>query len=307
MKTELQPPTPPPVENDLGQFTAGADVRLAEWDREKEQQSPLSPNTGGQAPAGFSPRRIIAAAVHAGAKFKERVIDGELVVEGLEHPAPVDRQKVEANWGTIRDELLPVDHSTPSLLLLEKLGVELIYVDTEERAIAEARRVCDSARTLGLDLETAPRPEFLPAEWSITVTKDGRRSKKQAIRDISAALDPFRAEIRLLQVAAQIAGRMVALVIDLRRVRLGSRALASLWDCRLVGYNIGFDVKMLAANGVRLADANLVDTILMAGLVLRGVEDRRREGSRRPSLEDAVKEALGIELPKQSQLSPWVA
>ena len=98
---------------------------------------------------------------------------------------------------------------------------------------------------------------------------------------------------------------MVVLVIDLRRVPLGSPALAPLWNCRLVGHNISFDAKILAANGVRIADANLVDTILMAGLVLRGVEDMRREGSRRPSLEAAVKEALGLELPKTSQLSPW--
>src|SRR5262249_35173278 len=113
MKTELQPPTPPPVENDLGQFTARADVLLAEWGREKKQQGHLSPNTECQAPVGFSPRRIISAAVHAGAKFRERVSDGELIVEGLEHLAPVDRQKLQANWEGIRDELLPVDHSTP--------------------------------------------------------------------------------------------------------------------------------------------------------------------------------------------------
>ena len=62
---------------------------------------------------------------------------------------------------------------------------------------------------------------------------------------------------------------------------------------------------MLVANGVRLVDENLVDTILMAGLVLRSVEDARRERSRRPSLADAVKEALGIDLPKTSQPSPW--
>jgi 3'-5' exonuclease len=39
--------------------------------------------------------------------------------------------------------------------------------------------------------------------------------------------------------------------------------------------------------------------------VLRGVADKRREGSRRPSLADALREALGVELPKTSQLSPW--
>jgi DNA polymerase-1 len=127
----------------------------------------------------------------------------------------------------------------------------------------------------------------------------------QPSMDTSAALDPFRAEVRLLQVAAEIEGWMVALVIDLRQVPLGSRALAPLWRCRLVGHNLSFDLKMLVANGVQIADANLVDTILMAGLVLRGVEDERREGSRRPSLAVAVHEALGLNLPKTSQLSPW--
>jgi hypothetical protein len=40
--------------------------------------------------------------------------------------------------------------------------------------------------------------------------------------DTSAGLDPFRAEVRLLQVAAEIDGRMVVLVIDLRHVPLSS-------------------------------------------------------------------------------------
>jgi DNA polymerase I-like protein with 3'-5' exonuclease and polymerase domains len=127
----------------------------------------------------------------------------------------------------------------------------------------------------------------------------------QTAKDTSAALDPFRAEVRLLQVASEIQGRTVALVIDLRQVPLGSPALAPLWQRTLVGHNLSFDVKMLTANGIQIADANLVDTILMAGLVLRGVEDERREGSRRPSLADAVHEALGLNLPKTSQLSPW--
>jgi DNA polymerase I len=78
-----------------------------------------------------------------------------------------------------------------------------------------------------------------------------------------------------------------------------------LWRCKMIGHNLSFDAKMLVANGVHLADENLVDTILMAGLALRGVEDARREGSRRPSLAVAVKEALGTDLPKTSQLSPW--
>ena len=41
------------------------------------------------------------------------------------------------------------------------------------------------------------------------------------------------------------------------------------------------------------------------GSCLRGCADKRREGSRRCSLAEAVREALKIELPKASQLSPW--
>ena len=219
--------------------------------------------------------------------------------------APVDRQKLQAQWEDIRRELLPDSTSTASRDLLAKLGVELVYIDTEGRAAAEVQRICGSGRKLGLDLETAPRPEFLPVAWPIAITKDGRRSKMQVPMDTSAGLDPFRAEVRLLQAAAEIEGRIVVLVIDLRHVPLGSPALAPLWCCKLVGHNLGFDVKMLMANGVQIADENLVDTILLAGLVLRGVEDVRREGSRRPSLADAVKEALGVDLPKTSQVSPW--
>ena len=256
-------------------------------------------------PTADAPTTIVAAAKKAGVIFMERVTDGELIVEGLDHLAPDDRQTLQARRNDIRNELLPNDTSSASCDLLAELGIELVHVETEQRAAAEVQRICATSRTFGLDIETAPLPKFLPTAWPIVVTKDGRRSKLQAKMDTSSALDPFRAEIRLLQIAAEIEGRKVVLVIDLRHVPLGSPALAPLWRCKMIGHNLSFDAKMLVANGVHIADENLVDTILMAGLVLRGVDDARREGSRRPSLAVAVKEALGIDLPKTSQLSPW--
>jgi hypothetical protein len=120
--------------------------------------------------------------------------------------------------------------------------------------------------------------------WPIAITKDGLRSKVQPVMDASAGLDPFRAEIRLLQIAAEIDGRMVAMVIDLRRVRITSPALEPLWKCRLIGHNLSFDAKMLLAHGIEIPDENILDTILMAGLVLRGQPNKHRLGSRRPSL-----------------------
>jgi DNA polymerase I-like protein with 3'-5' exonuclease and polymerase domains len=246
-----------------------------------------------------------AAAKKAGVTFMERVSDGELLVEGLDRLASDDRQKLEAGWKDLRNVLLPKDASTASIDLLTKLGVELVYVDNEQCAAAEVQRICAATSTIGLDIETAPLPQYLPKAWPIAVTKDGRRSKQQSKMDTSPGLDPFRAEVRLLQITAEIVGKTVVLVIDLRRVLLGSPALAPLWRGKMVGHNLSFDAKMLVANGLPIANGNLIDTILMAGLVLRGVGDGRLEGSRRPSLAAAVKEALEIELPKTSQLSPW--
>ena len=37
----------------------------------------------------------------------ERVTDGELIVEGLDHLAPDDRQTLQARRNDIRNELLP--------------------------------------------------------------------------------------------------------------------------------------------------------------------------------------------------------
>jgi hypothetical protein len=111
------------------------------------------------------------------------VIDGGLIVEGLDQLAPVTRQKLQAQWEDVHRELLPDTTSTASRDLLAKLGVEVIYIDTEGRAATEVHRICGSGRTLGLDLKTAPRPEFLPVTWPIAITKDGRRSKTQVTMD----------------------------------------------------------------------------------------------------------------------------
>jgi DNA polymerase I len=247
---------------------------------------------------------LLRMARSAGVTFFERVADGELVAHGLDCLAGDCQQSLTGQWNEIRNQLIPAG-KTASLDLLAHQGVEMIFVDTAERAAVEVERICGSAQTLGLDIESAPPRDHLPVQWPIAITKDGRRSKLQPIMDTSVAFDPFRAELRLLQIAAELGGQMLALVIDLRRVPLACPALAPLWRSELVGHNLGFEAKMLMANGIELSDANLIDTILMAGLVLRGVPDIRREGSRRPSLANCVKEALGIELPKTSQCSPW--
>jgi hypothetical protein len=119
--------------------------------------------------------------------FFEAVSDGDMVAEGLSDLSPDLRNE-------IRSDLLPDVTRTASLNILSQLGVELVFADTEERAAEQVSRICSSAGMLGLDVETAPRSEFLPVCWPIAITRDGKRSKVQAAMDTSAALDPYRAE-----------------------------------------------------------------------------------------------------------------
>jgi DNA polymerase I len=287
----------------------GVDLPMAAQECKRTAQGETSPaphkaSSLGEVQSESEIAGILRVTRSTGVTFFERVADGELVADGVAQVAADCRQTLTRRWEEIRSELVPAE-TTASLDLLARLGVETVYTDTVERAAEQIARICGSAQTLGLDVETAPSREQLPVQWPIAITQDGRRSKLQPIMDTRAALDPFQAELRLLQIAADIGGRIVALVIDLRRVPVTSPVLAPLWRCRLVGHNLSFEAKMLLANGIGLPDDNLVDTILMAGLVLRGVANIRREGSRRPSLADSVKEALDIELPKTSQCSPW--
>ena len=161
-------------------------------------------------------------------------------------------------------------------------GVEVVLVRDEATAEREiAALLAQQTAVIGFDIETAPRREYAA--------------------DAGAALDPLKAEVRLLQIATE----SKALVINLRKVPLSSPALSPVWRCALVGHNLSFDIKMLMANGVDLSGAVIVDTILLSGLFLRGEPDNRREGTRRPSLGTAVKEALGVTLPKEMQQSDW--
>ena len=134
------------------------------------------------------------------------------------------RQKIEEKRPLIRSALLPAGPA-PSAALLKKLDVVLVYIDDEQIASEAVARLCAGVPLLGVDVETAPRPEFLPLMWPIAITNDGRRSQVQTLMNTSAALDPFRAEVRLLQIAGEIGGRTIALVIDLRRVPLASPSL----------------------------------------------------------------------------------
>ena len=135
---------------------------------------------------------LLAAAKAAGVTFLEDVSSGALVIDGLDNVTVEIANAVGARVDDIRARFLPAVASTASIDLLGKLDVELIVVKSEEHAAIEVARLCKRSETIGLDIETAPRPEFLPLKWPIQITKDGQRSKIQSTMDTSAGSRSFQ-------------------------------------------------------------------------------------------------------------------
>ena len=105
-----------------------------------------------------------------------------------------------------------------------------------DRRRSDRRR---SAASVGLDIETAPRPGFTAAEqpW-LRITRKGAPYKDQPSNGDSIGLDPYRAEPRTVQVYDPAARAVY--VFDLRSVPLA--ALAGLWSRRLVAHNASFEL-----------------------------------------------------------------
>ena len=150
----------------------------------------------------------------------------------------------------------PEDDADPC----EEWGVEVQLITD---ATAAEAIVAGLPASVGIDIETAPRPGFTAAEqpW-LKITRKGAPYKDQPSNGDSIGLDPYRAEPRTVQVYDPAA--RVVYVFDLRSVPLA--ALAGLWSRRLVAHNASFELAMLARQGVHPAD--VVDSMQLVGLRL---------------------------------------
>ena len=180
--------------------------------------------------------------------------------------------------------------------LLSSLGVEpRLLIDPTEAAAAIDALLVAAGRdgVIGADIETTPLASSANPRAEISL--------KQAA-DIDSALDPYRAEVRVLSLWHPDASN--ALVVDLRRVPL-SELPAKLWEARLVFHNATFDTKHLLHAGAPLKPAQLLCSMLAVGFVTRGELNARREGNRRPSLAVAAKELFGFDVDKEGQTADW--
>ena len=193
--------------------------------------------------------------------------------------------------------------------------VQIIFCVAEETAHSAIDRMLADAQglTVAIDIETAPiqsevdrlaklRLERAAAAGRLRAEtklkhptgalKDEIKRLKAAINNAaSAGLDPHRARIRLLQLYG--GGTHVA-VIDLDRT--GPGVLRRLKDMRIVAHNAAFELAFLEKAGVTPLETHC--TLQTCRLLT---------GERRPKLEFAAKEFLGVELDKTLQTSDWNA
>jgi DNA polymerase-1 len=135
------------------------------------------------------------------------------------------------------------------------------------------------------------------SEWE-RVRADVLAAPVLGIDTEGTGLDPFRARLRLIQLAA----RDRVYVVDV--FRLDARALQPVLDGarRLVGHNLKFDYRMLMAAGLRLpADLGrrTSDTMLASLLLSAGFRSERHR------LGDLTQRYLSVELDKSEQVSNW--
>ena len=192
------------------------------------------------------------------------------------------------------------------------------YCVTAKQAEVELRAVLDDADggLIGLDIETAPtlaeadrlralelrqaalngelraaKKAKAPGAEIAALEAEHKLLKSQIKYAKTAALDPHRARIRLVQ--AYGGGDRVA-VIDL--FRTGPGVLRLLNGLDIVAHNSAFEVAHLEHAGVELGAVHC--SMQMARLTL---------GERSMKLADAVKAHLGVELDKTEQTGDWSA
>ena len=193
--------------------------------------------------------------------------------------------------------------------LMRRLAVELVIpTDVAGAAAATAELTASSGDFgLALDIETAALPSWKESHPPLVLNADGSVSKNQHRFKPEAPLDPHRSRIRLIQLAGVFrpGGPNRVVLIDADRIPVDHAALLPLWRSKLWIHNAAFDVKHLIAAGVDLSHAEIVDTMLLAGMVHRCEPNPRRPAPTRPSLATYAKAAAGIDLPKSGQLSDW--
>ncbi len=185
----------------------------------------------------------------------------------LDRISPSDEMPLkESREMVLKESLTPVETAERAL---SRLGVNVKYVTNDNDSFKAVSTLIDYPGILGCDIETTPK-----LLWK---------------NHPKAGLDPYLAEIRLLQFATDTE----VYVFDMNHIPLSH--LEKLWLKPLVFHNATFDVKFLLHAGVRPARVGCTKSM---DLILKG-------GGKWIKLSDLCEERLELQISKEEQLSDW--
>ena len=220
--------------------------------------------------------------------------DGDQVI--LDGPAPADLvAEFTAAYADIRAQAIPAVTEKQRAQVRHLLGDLQVQYITDQVAAQDAvwKIAGSSADCLAIDTETAALPAWrVPVP--VTLTATGTVAKRQPKSGAAgAALNPRRANVRLLQV---FDGGDTVYLFDMHAVAWDTVAPLLTGSRTLIMHNATFDVAMIASSGLpAIMDASITDTMTAMRLI---------DGTR-PSMADAAAVMLDVELPKTLGASDW--
>ena len=205
---------------------------------------------------------LVAEARQLGAEF--HLSGSKVVVEDAGViPRPLKKELMRR-----RDELCAL-LASKSAQLLAAAGVTVKVATTAAQAESLVSAVLDDAGTgpIGIDIETAPKPEYSEVQTKVCLTRTGAVK----VSDREQGLSPHSAEPRLVQAYG---GGAICAVFDMHHVPWD--ALQPLWGREIVAHNVKFELLFLREQGVH--PASFQCTMQAAGLML-GVHRRSLAGA----------------------------
>src|SRR3954470_6428611 len=223
-------------------------------------------------------------------------LDGTRLILGGDLPDELG-QRVGQHQAELVRELRPQATAEEAARVrgyLSGADILVVYVTdalAARKAADELLRNAGESGVIGIDIETAVRPEH-QRPMPIAITKDGRKARRQPKDgDAGLALDPYRARIRLFQAYA---GGSRVYVLDLDRVGLAAVDHLIGHAPALAAFNATFELKFLSLAGIE--PACRVHDVMTACWLTHGC---------RPSLQEAASLYFDLELPKALGASDW--
>jgi DNA polymerase-1 len=248
-------------------------------------------------------RDAMRLASEAGVTFRiagaEIVTDG--TIENLEEGVRTNLERMRSS-GYLWDWSGAAAADREACDFADALGVEAVSIETRDAAIAAVKELLADdpfGGPIGLDIETALKPEFSKPRRSILINVDGSLSANNRVGEETAKgepkfwRDPHLAEIKLLQLYA---GGRRCFVFRSEALDLMLRSNL-IREHPFVAHNAAFETAFLRAAGVERRQP--IECTMQAFGLLHGTMDRR--------LEAAAAKVLGVAVPKSLQTSDWAA